>query len=43
MYSKDLVLARNQDVQDDEAINSVIEEPPNEEEVELVINRRESE
>lgn len=43
MYSKDLIVARGQDVHDDEAIASVIEEPPNEEEVELVINRRESE
>ena len=43
MYSRDLIIARNQDVNDEEAIQSVIEEPPNEEEVEQVINRRESE
>ena len=43
MYARDLVLARGQDVEDDDAIMAVIEEQPNEEEVELVINRRESE
>ena len=43
MYSRDLILARNLDVEDEEAINSVIEMPPNEEEVEQVIQRRESE
>ena len=43
MYSRDLIVARGLDVEDDDAINSVIEMPPDGEEVEQVIHRRESE
>ena len=41
MYAKDLAVVRQHDIEDDEAIQQIINEPPNEEEIEELVTRRE--
>ena len=41
MYAKDLAVVRSHDIEDDDAIHSIINEPPNEEEIQELVTRRE--